>query len=152
MPAPRSYVPVGALALAAVLGWGCATSSASLRRAQHEFEEGEDERALAIFRSLEPHLDGLTSLDQARYAYLRGMTDYRMGYKPEARHWLGLATALEAQTPGSLAVDCPQRMTEALDELNEAVYAAGDDATAEGMPSSAGASALPEGNPDAAAE
>ena len=38
------------------------------------------------------------------------MTDYRLGYKSEARHWLSVAAALEQQTPGSLPADWDKRM------------------------------------------
>ena len=53
------------------------------------------------------------------------MTDYRIGYKAEARHWLMVAAALEAQTPNSLPGDWTKRMNDALKELNESVFTAG---------------------------
>ena len=53
------------------------------------------------------------------------MTDYRIGYKAEARHWLCVAAALEQQTPGSLPEEWTKRMTESLKELNEEVFTAG---------------------------
>ena len=75
--------------------------------------------------ALEPDIERLSPADRARYAYLRGMTDFRIGYKAEARHWLALAAASEKQTPGALPADWAKRMTEALKELNEAVYTGG---------------------------
>jgi hypothetical protein len=56
------------------------------------------------------------------------MTDYRIGYKADARHWLGLASAMEQQTPGSLPEDWTKRMTESLKELNEEVFSIGIEA------------------------
>jgi hypothetical protein len=56
------------------------------------------------------------------------MTDYRMGYKSESRHWLSIAAAMVKQTPDVLPDDWAKRMTDALKELNEAVYAAGTEA------------------------
>jgi hypothetical protein len=114
---------LGSLALPA-----CATYQDDLARAQRAYEGTEDERALAIFRMLEPDTSRLDASDRAHYAYLRGMTDFRIGYKAEARHWLSLAAADEEQTPGSLPPDWAKRMTDSLKELNEEVYTAGIEA------------------------
>lgn len=103
----------------------CATYSDDLTRAQHAFEASEDERALAIFRVLEPDTSRLSEAEQAHYAYLRGMTDFRMGYKSESRHWLSLAASMEQKLPGSLPPDWAKHLTDSLKELNEEVYTAG---------------------------
>jgi hypothetical protein len=103
----------------------CATYENQLVRGHRAFEENEHDRALAIFRGLEPDIGRLSVSDRAHYAYLRGMTDYRVGYKAEARHWLSIAAAIEQQSPGSLTEDWTKRMNEALKELNEEVYTAG---------------------------
>jgi hypothetical protein len=103
----------------------CATYHDELTRGEQAFEASEQERALAIFRALEPDADRLSAPDQAHYAYLRGMTDYRIGYKADARHWLSVAAALEQQTPGSMPAEWTKRMSEAVKELNEEVFAAG---------------------------
>jgi hypothetical protein len=121
--------PARSLLLASILaslsGPACATYHDELTRGEEAFEASEHERALAIFRALEPDTDRLSVPDRAHYAYLRGMTDYRIGYKAEARHWLSLATALEQATPGSMPAEWTKRMSEAVKELNEEVYAAG---------------------------
>lgn len=116
---------VGLAGLLAPLAMGCATYQDELSRGERAFEASEDERALAIFRNLESDTGRLGDADRAHYAYLRGMTDYRIGYKAEARHWLAVAAALEQATPGSLPADWAKRMGEALKELNEEVYTAG---------------------------
>ena len=103
----------------------CATYENDLARGHHAFEENDHERALAIFRGLERDLGRLSVGDRAHYAYLRGMTDYRVGFKAEARHWLALASAMEQQAPGSLSEDWVKRMNDSLKELNESVYSAG---------------------------
>jgi hypothetical protein len=107
---------------------GCTTYQDDLTRGQPAFEGSEHERALAIFRGLEPDIGRLSVSDRAHYAYLRGMTDYRIGYKVDARHWLALAAAIEQETPGSLPPDWTKRLTDSLKELNDAVFAAGMDA------------------------
>jgi hypothetical protein len=106
----------------------CATYQDELASGQRAFEASEHERALAIFRALEPDTSRLSFTERAHYAYLRGMTDFRIGYKAEARHWLSIASAIEQQQPGSLPEDWTKRMSESLKELNEEVYTAGIEA------------------------
>jgi len=103
----------------------CATYSDDLVRAQRAFEGSEDERALAIFRILEPDTSRLSEGERAHYAYLRGMTDFRLGYSAEARHWLSLAASMEQKLPGSLPPEWAKHLTDSLKELNESVYTAG---------------------------
>ncbi|MEO6419625.1 MAG: hypothetical protein ABIP39_09480, partial [Polyangiaceae bacterium] len=67
----------------------------------------------------------LSAQERAEYSYLRGMTDFRIGYKADARHWLALAKAMEDQSPGTLPGDWKPRMEEALTALNEEVYGGG---------------------------
>jgi hypothetical protein len=105
--------------------FACATYDEDLMRGQHAFEQSEHERALAIFRALEPDTTRLSVIGRAHYAYLRGMTDYRIGYRSEARHWLAIASAMAQETPGSLPPDWESRMSESLKELNEEVYTGG---------------------------
>jgi hypothetical protein len=120
--APSCVVAV-LVSLAAV---GCATYEDDLARGQRAYTASEYERALAIFRALEPDMSHLSTTERAQYAYLRGMTDYRMGYKASARHWLAIAAAMEKLAPGSLPPDTngptvPKLMA-TLKELNENVY------------------------------
>jgi hypothetical protein len=111
---------------------GCATYQDELARSQRAFEHADYERALAIFRTLEPDVPGHFSREeQAQYAYLRGMTDYRVGYKVDARHWLALAHAIDSTGEGVLPKDWRGRMKETLGELNEQVYSAGIETLAE---------------------
>lgn len=123
-----ALLPLLALGLLPCLllgGAGCATYQDDLARGERAFEASEHQRALAVFRILEPDLGRLSVSERARYAYLRGMTDASIGYKAEARHWLSVAAALEQATPGSLPSDWAKRLTESLKELNEEVYTAG---------------------------
>jgi hypothetical protein len=100
----------------------CSTYSDCLGRGHKAFDAGEHERALAILRSMENDVENLSPPDQALYGYLRGMTDYRIGYRAEARHWLALAAESEKATPGSLPRDMSKRLGETLSDLNEQVY------------------------------
>ena len=84
-------------------------------------------------------MDSLGSADRARYAYLRGINDYRMSgtkddtemsavdksFRSHARYWLGQAKAMEKQTPGSLRSEWKKNIDEALRDLNQDVYGVG---------------------------
>ncbi len=121
----RATFPAVALLSAACALSACQTYQGELGRAQKAFEQNDHERALAIFRQLEPDISQLSIPERAQFAYLRGMTDYRIGYKVDARHWFAVAKSLEDGTPGLLPGDWKGRLVEALDELNEGVYGGG---------------------------
>ena len=101
---------------------GCATYREDLYRGQRMYEENQYERALAIWRVLENDTDSLSFKEQARYAYLRGMTDYRLGFRADSRHWLAIAKAIEQEHSGGLGPEWKQRLEESLDDLNKDVY------------------------------
>ncbi|MDI3282893.1 hypothetical protein [Polyangium sp. 15x6] len=141
MPRLASLVSTAsALALLGSVLLGCATYRQDLERAQKHYEENQYEKALALFRVLEPDIDSLSDAEQAKYAYLRGMTDYRLaglslaanvpggvadpkrGYRDNARHWLAVAAATEKNTPGGLTADEKKRLEDALSDLNKDVY------------------------------
>lgn len=114
----------------------CATYQDDLSRSQTAFENNEHERALSILRGLEPDLNHLSTGERARYAYIRGMTDFRIGYKLEARHWLAVAISIESKTPQSLPADWYARANDALKDMNDAVFATGMSALANQLASS----------------
>jgi hypothetical protein len=135
--APLTVRRLSLLALAATLGLApalgaCSTYQDDLARSQRAFEHADYERALAIFRSLELDVPSHFSVqEQAQYCYLRGMTDYRVGYKVDARHWLALAHALDSGRKGVLPKDWRARLKDTLGELNEQVYTSGIESLAE---------------------
>jgi hypothetical protein len=113
------------VALACVLAAAaCSTYRDDLARGEAAFERNQHERALAILRATETdprHVD-LAPRERARYAYLRGMTDYRIGDRANARHWLLVARALDERASGALPADWESRLNDALVELDDAVY------------------------------
>lgn len=123
----RLLLSISVLALA-----GCATYHDELARGQQDFEKNEYEHALAVFRALGPDQSHFDVTEQARYAYLRGMTDYRIGYRADARHWLALAKAIDDENKDALPSDWPNRLVPALAELNAQVYAGGIAALGDG--------------------
>jgi len=104
----------------------CSTYRENLTRGQRMYDENEYERALAIWRDLERDMDSLSPNDQARYAYLRGMTDYRLGFRTDARHWLAMAKAFDQMSPGGLSAEWRSRTDEALTDLNKDVFGGGE--------------------------
>jgi hypothetical protein len=132
------------VALAVVALAGCQTYRDGLQRGQRYYEENQYAQALAVWRMLEPEIDSLSLNEQARYAYFRGMTDYRLArvegasderYNRHARYWLGLAQAIEQEHPGGLKEHEAARLKEHLDELNGVAY--GTSSRFEGTQSSA---------------
>lgn len=108
------------LAVSLAAASGCATYREDLNRGQRLYQNNDYDRALAIWRVLEADLDSLTYGDQARYAYFRGMTAYRLGphFRADARHWLAIAKAVEKEHPGGLTAQWKSRIDEALEDLN----------------------------------
>jgi hypothetical protein len=124
MRRPTFLVALLTLAIA-----GCATYREDLNRGQRLYEENQYENALAIWRMLEVDMDSLSLNDQARYAYLRGMTGYRLGFREDSRHWLAVARAIEQEHPGGLRPDWQGRIEEALNDLNRDVYGGAEELT-----------------------
>ncbi len=118
---------------------GCATYLDDLNRAEKHYQANEHERALALFRVIEPDVDSLSHADRTRYAYLRGINNYRMSgqaegqaltdvdkaYRAHARHWLALARSLERMKPGGLRPAWEKNIEEALRDLNQDTYGVG---------------------------
>jgi hypothetical protein len=120
---------------------GCATYTQDLERAQRHYDANEFEKSLALCRALEDDIDSFSAADNAKYAYLRGMTDYRLAsvtaqgtnvadprrsFRDNARHWLGVSQAIDKKTPGGLTAEQKQRLGEALDDLNKDVFGGAD--------------------------
>jgi hypothetical protein len=106
----------------AVLSVGCTNYRDQLQRGQGYYEQNQYEAALAIWRNVEPDQSALTRPEMVRYCYLRGMTDFRLGYRDDARYWLGLAKAATPAGEPALQPDEAKRLEETLAELNADVF------------------------------
>lgn len=115
----------GSLGIASAFCQSCSPYRHQLQRGRQYYEDNDYERALALWRDLSAHQQSLTPSEQARYAYLRGMTDYRLGFLREARYWLGLAQATEQLRPGGLAPAWQNRLGKALQDLSQEGYSEG---------------------------
>ena len=105
--------------------FGCATYHDELSRGETAYEKNDHEKALAIFRALEPDQSHFDVTEEARYAYLRGMTDFRIGYRADARHWLMIAKSIDDENKDALPPDWKNRLVTELKTLNEEVYGGG---------------------------
>ncbi len=111
--------------VALVLTCGCATYRDQLARSQESFERNDHDHTLALLRDLEGDFLRLDRVGRAQYAYLRGMTDYRIGHRADARHWLALGASYEEASPGALPAAWKAETRKALEELNGVVYSEG---------------------------
>lgn len=121
-PLPLKSWAVGALVSLSFLVSGCRNYSDLLARGQSYYEQNQYETALAVLRQLESDQGALDATEIVRYCYLRGMTDYRLGYRADARYWLGLAMAASRDAGGALLEDEAARLDETLSELSDEVY------------------------------
>jgi hypothetical protein len=108
---------LGALSPAACAGYGDA-----LARGQRYYEDNQYERALALWRDLDRREPGFAPVERARYAYFRGMTDYRLGYRDDARHWLAIAKARDMSGAGALGSAWRERLEVALVDLDRETF------------------------------
>jgi hypothetical protein len=117
--------------LCLLVSLGCATYHDDLVRGQGYYDQNNLQGALALWRALEIDWDSLSYPEQSKYAYLRGMTDYRLGLRADARHWLAVSKALAQRHPGGLDPQALAQMDRVLTELNNAVYSSGPPPNAE---------------------
>ena len=101
---------------------GCATYRDDLHRGQRFYTDNHYDQALSIWRVLEADLDSLSPAERSQYAYLRGMTDYRLSMREDARHWLALAKVQNEMNPGSLDATAVEFLDKTLTELNAEAY------------------------------
>ena len=141
-----------ALSVAMLGSFSCSTYTSDLDRAEKHFQAQQYANALALFRVLEPDIDSYNPANRARYAYFRGMNDYRLSgqkpgvfvnenttptavesaYRRNARYWIGVAQALEQETPGSLRPEWKDDAASAMRDLNQDIFGIGvfvDDST-----------------------
>jgi hypothetical protein len=102
----------------------CAGESDALRRGQRYYEDNQYERALALWRDLDRRDVQLSPEERVRFAYFRGMTDYRLGFREDARHWLSIAKAESTRYPGGLDPRWLERLDGALADLRLTALAA----------------------------
>jgi hypothetical protein len=104
----RLLAAAAALAPIAVLASGCAATSSELRRAEEAYEQARYDASRVWLVDLEPLAPGMDPAMRARYFYLRGMAEFRLGHRLDALHYLAVARELTAEE-GSRALREEQR-------------------------------------------
>jgi hypothetical protein len=118
----------GTLLLSALCLAGCATYSRDLERVRQHYGKSEFPAALALLRALGDDQAGLSARERVEYAYLRGMTDYRLAaaspegpvrleFRQYASQWLDRAAELDSVTSDALAPAQKERLAETRAEL-----------------------------------
>jgi hypothetical protein len=137
----------------------CAGHSDAIERGQRYYEDNQYERALALWRDLDRRDATLPPAERARFAYFRGMTDYRLGFRDDARHWLAIAKARDVDGSAGLGATWRERLDGALADLDretfgirsdgsdviQTIEAPPDTAFPDGLPTDAGTSTEPLG-------
>ena len=70
---------------------GCTVLVSELDTATELYDDAHYEAALRWLDELQSETDAMTRTQRARYYYLRGMTAYRLGQRPDALHYLAIA-------------------------------------------------------------
>ncbi|MBX3269354.1 MAG: hypothetical protein KF729_03785 [Sandaracinaceae bacterium] len=96
---------------------GCAAVADDLRRAEQSYEAARYENARVWLRDLEGDAPGMDVEMRARYFYLRGMTEYRLGHRADALHYLAVAREIAGDGGAGLRPEWRQLMDRTLSEL-----------------------------------
>ena len=113
----RSVVFVSmALAMMVSLG-ACAALSDDMRRAEQAYELARYGDTLIWLRDLEDDAPSMDVEMRARYYYLRGMTEYRLGHRGSALHYLAVAREVAGDQGAGLRPEWRQIMDRTLTEL-----------------------------------
>ena len=104
------------LVLLASVG-GCAAVSDDMRRAEQTYETARYENTLIWLEDLEHEAPGMDVEMRVRYYYLRGMTEFRLGHRADALHYLAVAREIAGDSGGGLRDDWRQIMDRTLTEL-----------------------------------
>lgn len=111
----RATAPAWILALSLVAG--CAALSDDMRRAEQSYEAARYEDALVWLTDLEDDAPGMDLEMRARFYYLRGMTEYRLGHRTFALHYLAVAREITGDGGAGLRPEWRQIMDRTLEEL-----------------------------------
>lgn len=96
---------------------GCAAISDDMQRAEATYEQARYEDTLIWLRDLEDDAPTMDLEMRARYYYLRGMTEYRLGHRLDALHYLAVAREVAGDQGAGLRPEWRQIMDRTLVEL-----------------------------------
>ncbi len=113
----RLSASVALLVGATLLLGGCAALHDDMQRAENSYTQARYDDALVWLASLEDDTPDMDVGMRARYYYLRGMTDYRLGHRDDALHYLALAREVAHDDDRGLRPGWKQSMQRTLAEL-----------------------------------
>lgn len=96
----------------------CAATTRDLGRATTEFDDARYETTLHWLGELD--LAGMTAAEKSTYAYLRGMSEVRLGKRDEGLHWLRMARAFSGDAGAGLRDEWRPVLDRTLTELTPA--------------------------------
>lgn len=105
-----------AIVLACSFG-GCAAVADEMRRAEASYEQARYQNTLIWLTDLEDDAPGMDQEMRVRYFYLRGMTEYRLGHRQNALHYLAVAREIAGDQGAGLPAQWRQIMDTTLTEL-----------------------------------
>lgn len=88
-----------------------------MQRAEVSYEAARYEDTLVWLRDLEDDAPSMDVEMRARYFYLRGMTEYRLGHRSDALHYLAVAREVAGDQGSGLRPEWRQIMDTTLAEL-----------------------------------
>lgn len=96
---------IGPLALGLFSLTACGGATRELNGARTAYEGARYEDAEVWLSEVESHYTDLTESERARYYYLRGMTQLRIGQRDEALHLLTMAKMASDSSPRALETE-----------------------------------------------
>jgi len=107
-----------ALVLSALVLTGCTTWSQEIRQAEVAYDEARPDAALAWLDVVgDDNLGRMELSDRARYLYVRGMTEFRLGRRDDALYHLALAREVSGGDGVGLRREQRELMNRTLGEL-----------------------------------
>jgi hypothetical protein len=103
--------------LAVLLLGGCAALKDDMQQAESAFDAAQYDDSLVWLQDLEPDATDMDVDMRARFYYLRGMTAYRLGNRPDALHYLALAREVAGERNDGLRPEWGTAMTRTITEL-----------------------------------
>lgn len=111
-------VSYASLALALTMSVGaCAALSDDMNRAETAYGAARYEDTLIWLRDLEDDAPSMDLEMRARYYYLRGMTEYRLGHRGNSLHYLAVAREVTGDGGAGMRSEWRQIMDRTLTEL-----------------------------------
>lgn len=115
----RSSCPLAfACAIALSVLTGCTTWTQEIRQAELAYDEARPDAALAWLDVVsDDNLGRMDVTDRARYLYIRGMTEFRLGRRDDALYHLALAREVSGGDGVGLRREQRELMNRTLTEL-----------------------------------